>query len=231
MSLPKLSTPTYELTLPSSGKKIKYRPFLVKEHKVLLTMAEADNYEVARIVKELIRACTFEAVEVDNLAHFDIEYIFLHLRAKSIGEMVDVIVNCECGNTIETSFSLENVKIEKAQDHTNKVKLTDTYGVEMNYPGFEEVVEIFGTNDTSKVVDLIIKSIKGIYDNENYWDAREQTPEELEEFVNSMTKEQFEKIENFFVTAPKVVQVIETDCNQCGRHNESRLEGLRNFFV
>ena len=231
MALPKLNTPTFELTLPSTGKKVKYRPFLVKEHKILLTMAEADDAEVARVVSELVDVCTFNKLNVKSLPHFDIEYIFLQLRAKSISESVEVVVNCECGNKIDANFSIDDVKVEKDPKHTNKIMLTNDYGVEMNYPVFDEVVGVFASNDTSKVVELIINSVKGVFDRENYWDAKEQTREEIEEFIYSLTKEQFDKIENFFVTAPKVVQEIVTDCPACGRHNTSRLEGLSNFFV
>lgn len=194
-------------------------------------MAEADNAEVARVVKDLVDVCTFNKLKINELPHFDIEYIFLQLRAKSIGESVDVIVNCDCGTKIDASFNIDDLKVEKDAKHTNKIMLTNEYGVEMNYPLFDEVVEVFASKDTSKVVELIIKCIKGVFDKENYWDAKEQTQEEMEEFVYSLTKEQFDKIENFFVTAPKVVQVIETDCPKCGKHNVSRLEGLSNFFV
>ncbi len=231
MTLPKLNTPTFQLTLPSSGKKIKYRPFLVKEHKILLTMAEADDSEVARIVNELVDVCTFNALEIKKLPHFDIEYIFLQLRAKSISESVEVVVNCECGNKINTTFNIDNLKVEKNPKHNNKIMLDKEYGVEMNYPAFNEVVEVYASNDTNKIVDLIVRCVKGVYDNDNYWDSKDQTPKELDDFIFSLTKSQFDKIEEFFVTAPKVVQVIETDCTACGRHNISRLEGLSNFFV
>ena len=107
MALPKLDTPTYELILPSTGTKVKFRPFLVKEHKILLTMSEADNSEVARIIRELVDVCTFNSLKISELPHFDIEYIFMHLRAKSISETVEVVVNCECGEKIDTSFNIE----------------------------------------------------------------------------------------------------------------------------
>jgi hypothetical protein len=231
MALPKLESPVFELNLPSTGKKIKFRPFLVKEHKVLLTMSEAENEEVWRIIRDLVDVCTFNKLNVDELAHFDIEFIFLHLRAKSIGEQVDVILNCECGNKIETSYNIEDVKIEKKPDHSNKIQLNDTFGVEMKYPTLEKVIDVFGSNNNAKVIELILESIKGIYDTENYWDVKDHTKEELEEFVFSLTKQQFEKVEEFFVTAPKVVQTIEADCPKCGKHNVSKLEGLQNFFV
>lgn len=231
MSLPKLNTPTFELILPSTGERVKYRPFLVKEHKVLLTMAEADDEEVARVVSELVDVCTFNKLNISKLPHFDIEYIFLQLRAKSISETVDVIVNCECGNKIDATFNIDDLKVEKDPKHSNKIMLNKDYGVEMSYPVFSEVVNVFASNDTSKVIELIIKCIKGVFDSENYWDAKEQTKEEIEEFVFSLTKEQFDKIETFFVTAPKVVQIVESDCPKCKKHNTSRLEGLSNFFV
>lgn len=231
MSLPKLNTPIYELNLPSTGRAIKFRPFLVREHKILLTMSEAEDSEVARIIKELVNVCTFEKLKVEELPHFDIEYIFLHLRAKSISEKVDVIVNCDCGNKINASFNIEDVKIEKGDGHTNKILLTENVGVVMKYPSIDKVVSVFASNDNQKIVDLIIECVDGIYDEENYWEAKDQTKEELQDFIFSLTRDQFDKIERFFVTAPKVVQIIESDCNACGKHNVSRLEGLQNFFV
>lgn len=231
MALPKLDTPTYELTLPSTGKKISYRPFLVKEHKVLLTMSEAENSEVSRIIRELVDVCTFNKLNVKDLPHFDIEYIFMYLRAKSIGEAVDVVVNCECGEKIDTSFNIEDLKVVTKEGHSNKIFINSEVGIELNYPKIDDVVDVFASNDNQKVIDLIIKSIKGIFDNQDYYDAKEQTKQEIEEFVYSLTKEQFDKLEQFFVTAPKIVQTIECDCPKCGKHNVSRLEGLQNFFV
>jgi hypothetical protein len=231
MALPKLDTPTFELTLPSNGSKVKFRPFLVKEHKVLLTMSEAENNEVSRIIRELVDVCTFKQLNVDELPHFDIEYIFMFLRAKSIGESVDVIVNCECGEKIETSFNIEELKVDKPEGHSNKIMINDTVGVEMKYPNIDDVVGIFASEDNQKVIDLIITSIKAVYDADNYWETKDQTKEEVEEFIYSLTKEQFDKLEKFFVTSPKIVQHIECDCPKCGKHNVSKLEGLQNFFV
>ena len=231
MALPKLNTPTFELILPSDGSKVKFRPFLVKEHKVLLTMSEAENEEVARIIRELVDVCTFKQLKVDELPHFDIEYIFMFLRAKSIGESVDVIVNCECGEKIETSFNIEDLKVNKPEGHSNKIMINEDVGVEMRYPNIDDVVGIFQSNDNQKVIDLIITSIKAVYDSDNYWETKDQTKQELEEFVYSLTKEQFDKLEKFFVTSPKIVQNIECDCPKCGKHNVSKLEGLQNFFV
>jgi hypothetical protein len=231
MALPKLDTPTYELILPSTGDKLRFRPFLVKEHKILLTMAEADNSEVARIIRELADVCTFNSLKIKELPHFDIEYIFMHLRAKSISETVEVVVNCECGEKIDTSFNIEDLKVVKPEGHSNKIMINDEIGIELKYPNIDDVVGVFASNDNQKVIELIIKNIKSIFSNEDYWDASEQTKEEVEEFIYSLTKEQFDKVEQFFVTSPKVVQNIECDCPKCGKHNVSKLEGLQNFFV
>lgn len=231
MALPILETPTYELILPSNNKKIKYRPFLVKEHKVLLTLSEASEDEVSRMVKELVNACTFGKLQVSKLPHFDIEYIFLHLRAKSISEMVEVIINCECGNKIETSYNIEDVKIEKEAGHSNIIHLTGNYSIEMNYPVFDDVVSVISTDKTDDIVDLVAHSIKGVYSDNEYFEAQDQTEQELKDFVESFTKSQFEQIEKFFTTSPKVVQTIESDCTECGKHNVTKLTGLQNFFV
>ena len=231
MALPKLETPTYELILPSTGDKLKFRPFLVKEHKILLTMSEADNNEVARIIRELVDVCTFKALKIKDLPHFDIEYIFMHLRAKSISETVEVVVNCECGEKIDTSFNIDELKVEKPEGHSNKIMINNEIGIELKYPNIDDVVDIFATKDNQKVIDLIIRSIKAIYNQEEYWEASDQSKEEIDEFVYSLTKEQFDKLELFFVTSPKIVQTIECDCPKCGKHNISKLEGLQNFFV
>ncbi len=231
MSLPILNTPTYELNLPSTGQKVTYRPFLVKEHKVLLTMTSADDDEAGRIIRELVDVCTFNKLNVSKLPHFDVEYIFLNLRAKSIGESVEVVVNCECGNKIDASFNIDDLKVEKAQEHTNKIMVTDTIGVEMSYPVFDDIIDLFSAKNPDDVFNMIVTCINAIYDDVNYYSVEDYSNEEIEEFLYSLTKQQFEKIENFFVNSPKIVQEIETDCEKCGRHNVSRLEGLANFFV
>jgi len=231
MALPKLNTPTYELTLPSTGAKVKYRPFLVKEHKVLLTMAEAEDNEVGRIVRELVDVCTYKALVINSLPHFDIEYIFMQLRARSIGEVVEVIINCECENKIETSFNIENLQVERPEGHSNKIMVTDDIGVMLKYPSIDEVFAVFSEEGTDDIFNLVINSIVAIYNSDDYWEAKDQTKEEIEEFIYSLTKEQFSKLEVFFTSSPKIVQTIECDCPVCGKHNVSRLEGLQNFFV
>jgi len=232
MALPKLEVPTYELVQPSTGKKIRFRPFLVKEHKVLLTMVEANESEVARIVKELVDVCTFNQLKVNDLPHFDIEYIFMMLRAKSISEKVDVVITCaNCQDTYDASFNIEDIEVEKNSSITDKVMITDNIGLQLKFPTFENVVKVFEVEDVKVMFDLVKGCIKGVFDNNNFYDINEQTDEEINEFLESLTKEQFAKIEQFFINSPKVVQKIETDCPHCNHHNFSRIQGLQNFFV
>lgn len=231
MALPKLNTPTYELKLPSSGKTVKYRPFLVKEHKILLTLKNADEVEVFRVIKDLVNICTFEELKINDLPNFDIEYIFIQLRAKSIGETLDLIINCECENKIEYTANLYDAKVVKSDKHNSKMQLTESIGIEMRYPTYEEVIKAYENNDQEDIVKLVIKCIKGIYDKKNYWHSSEHSEDELTEFVNDFTRKQFEMIEEFFLTMPKLEQTIEADCEKCGKHNVIKLEGLQSFFV
>jgi len=229
MALPILETPNYELILPSTNKKVKYRPFLVKEYKILLTTVEADVNEITRIVTELVDNCTFNKLDISKLAHFDVEYLFLNIRAKSISETADIIINCECGEKIDYTLDITNLKVVKNEKSSNKIMLTDDVGVVLRYPKFDEMITIYQNFKSESVVELLCSCIKSVYTDEQLYD--DYTKEELIEFVNSFSKNQFSMLEQFFVTMPKVVQHIEQDCPACGAHNELNLEGLQNFFV
>ena len=230
MTLPKLQTPTYELILPSTGEKIKFRPFLVKEYKILLTTLDSENEEINRVVTELVDACTFNKLKIDTLANFDIEYIFLNIRAKSIGEITNLLLNCNnCDNQISFDLNLTKAEVEKTPDHTAKINLTDKIIIEMRYPRFDEMIDIYQNFKSDRIVELLSTCIKAVYTEDTIYD--DYTKEELLEFVNSFSKDQFEMIENFFLTMPKLVQHIEQNCDKCGALNEIKLEGLQNFFV
>jgi len=232
MALPKLEVPTYELIQPSTGKKIRFRPFLVREHKILLTMSEANDDEITRIVKELVNACTFNQLRIDDLPHFDVEYIFMMLRAKSISEKVDVIVTCaNCSEKYDASFNIEDLKVINQKTSQDKVMLTDSIGVQLKYPNFTNVVKVFESDDVKVIFNLVKGCIRGVFEGDNFYDIKEQTDEEINEFLESLTKEQFTKIEEFFVNSPKVVQELDTTCPHCQHANTSRIEGLQNFFI
>jgi len=230
MALPKLETPVYELILPSTGEKKQFRPFLVKEYKILLTALESDTEEVTRIVTELVDICTFNKLDMSKLANFDIEYIFLNMRAKSIGEISNLSLKCKnCENKISIEMDLTKATVEKAADHNAKIQLTDDIILEMRYPKFEEMIDIYENFKSDKIVNLLSNCIKSVYTKDKLYD--DYTNEELQEFVNSFSKSQFDMMEKFFLTMPKLVQNIEKDCDACGTHNEIKIEGLQNFFV
>ena len=230
MALPKLETPTYELILPSTGEKIKYRPFLVKEYKILMTGLESDFEEIHRLVVDLVDACTFNLLKVDELSNFDVEYLFLNMRAKSIGEIANLNLKCDaCENTMDIELDVTKATVEKSEGHTNKIFITDNICIEMRYPKFEEMIEIYQNFNSDKIVELLCDCIKSVYTDKQYYE--DYTKEELKEFVNSFSKSQFEKMEQFFLTMPKVCQVIEKTCPSCGKENKLKLEGLQNFFV
>ena len=229
--LPKLETPTYTLTIPSTGEEIVYRPFLVKEHKILLTLKDSDEKEVSRILKELINSCTFNKIDVNKLTFFDIEYFFINLRAKSIGEIVEVLVRCtNCEEQFDASFNLLDAKTIN-NDQSNKIKLDNEYGVVLKYPDLQEIAKMFSQEDGYDIVDLIIDSIEGIYTEQDYWDAMSSSREEIKEFIESLTQQQFKNIEQFYTNLPKVVLDFKSECTHCNHVNETRLSGLMNFFI
>ena len=231
MALPRLETPTYELILPSTNKKIKYRPFLVREYKILLTSIEADVNEISRIVTDLVDNCTFNKLDINKLAHFDVEYLFLNIRAKSISETSDIIINCSCGEKIEHTIDLTKISVEKNKEISNKVMLSDSAGVILRYPKFDEMLDIHNNVNSEKIVGLITDCIDAVFTKDDYFDSTSYSKQELNDFVNTFTKKQFDKLEEFFRKIPKVVQRIEKNCPTCGTNNVVDLEGIQNFFV
>jgi len=232
MAFPKLETPTYEIVVPSSNEKIRYRPFLVKEYKILLTALETDADEIHRIIKELVYSCTFEKLNVDTLPNFDLEYLFLNIRAKSIGEISNLSLTCQnCSDKVLFQLDMTKAKIVRDEKHSKKIQIQDDVILEMRYPTFQENVDILKQFGTDKLVDLVCFCIDGVYTKDTFIKTSEYSKEELIEFVNSFSKEQFEKLEYFFLTTPKVVQEIKETCTKCGTVNETSLEGLENFFV
>jgi hypothetical protein len=231
MSLPLLETPNYELTLPSTGKKIKYRPFLVKEYKILLTSMDADVTEISRIVTELVDACTFKELDIKKLASFDIEYIFLNIRARSISETTDIFVNCVCGEKIDHTIDLTKIEVDMGNQPDSKIMLSDDIGVVMRYPKFNETLEIYENINSEKVLKLVCECVDAVFTKKDYFDRSSFSELELQDFVESFTKKQFDKLEEFFQHLPKIVHHIEADCPACGKTNKVDLEGLQNFFV
>jgi len=231
MALPKLDIPTFELTLPSSDKKVKYRPFLVKEQKLLMMLQNADKDEIDRIVEELVNTCTFETLDVKNLPSVDIEYLFLNIRARSISEVFEFIINCDCGTQIDAEANIDEIKIEKSVQHTSKILVTDNLGFEFKYPHFREVFSVYADQSIDNIFNLVLSCIKAVYTPEEYVEVDESNREELKEMLEKLTKAQFEKLEEFFVTMPKLIQHVKKTCPACGAENEVQIKGLDNFFV
>lgn len=232
MALPKLEVPTYSVKLPSSGQNVVYRPFLVKEHKILLTLMESETEEISRVVTDLVDACTFNKLDVNKLASFDIEYLFLLLRARSIGETMDLIMTCKnCSHKNEVTVNLLDAKVNKSDNHSNIVKIGEDLSIVMKYPKIKDTLYFFKNNNQEEIFDFVVNSIDSVILNDEVFDAKEQTKEELDIFVNSMTKDQFDKLEEFFTSMPKLTQTISKVCDNCNHNNETVLEGLENFFV
>ena len=236
MALPMNSTPLYKIQIPSTGKEITFRPFLVREEKALLLSQQSESTEImVNTLKEIIQNCVKEPINIDSLAIFDYEYLFTQIRAKSVGEMVDLMFTCaHCeqeNNKVKMSIDLTKIPIVKDPDHSNKIPLFDDVGVLMNYPSLDTFKKAEGKEeDLNVVMDVVIDCIEAIYKSDEMFYAKEQTREELEDFVMNLTKEQFDKIEKFFVTVPKYKQDIEFDCPACGEHNFSTVEGPASFF-
>ena len=239
MPLPKINTPTYELELPSTGKKIKYRPFLVKEEKILLMALESEDMkQISNGIIQILNDCIMtRGVKVQTLATFDIEYLFLNVRAKSVGETVEVNVTCpDDGETaVEMEIEIDSIKVQKNKDHKNIIKLDDKYSMKLRYPSFDQFIDNnFEVNDNvsdvNKSLDMITSCIEMVYDEEESWSASDCSKKELAEFVDQLNSKQFKQIETFFTTMPKLSHTIVVKNPNTDVESEVVLEGLASFF-
>ena len=237
MPLPKISTPSYELVIPSTKKKVKIRPFLVKEEKVLIIAMESnDTKQIANAVKDVLKACILtRGVKVESLATFDIEYLFLNIRGKSVGEEVDVMVTCpDDGETqVPATINLDEIKVQIDAKHSRDIKLDDDYTLRMKYPSMEEFVKTnfdstnISVDDTFK---LIASCIEQVYSEEESWAGTDCTKKELSEFVESLSSKQFKDVEEFFDTMPKLSHKMTVTNPKTQVESEVNLEGLQSFF-
>ena len=238
MPLPTISTPTYELVLPSSNKKIKYRPFLVKEEKILiLAMESQDTKQIARAVKDVISHCILSrGIKVEKLATFDIEYLFLNIRGKSVGEQIEVMVTCpdDSKTQVPMSINVDNIKVKTDEKHSTDIILDDVYTLRMKYPSLNEFIKNnFGAMQEMNVddtFDLIASCIDQVYSEEESRASEECTKKELTTFVESLNSSQFKKVENFFETMPKLSHTVQVTNPNTKVESEIKIEGLQNFF-
>ena len=239
MPLPKINTPTYELTLPSNNKKVRYRPFLVREEKILvLAMESGDQKQITDAIVEIINDCLLtKNVDVAKLPTFDIEYLFLNVRSKSVGETVEVNVTCpdDGKTTVETSINIDDIKDKKDKGHKMIIKLDDKYSMKLKYPSIDQFIENnfdFDNADTnvSQALSMLSTCIDMIYDQEESWDASESTKEELGEFIDQLNTKQFKEVEQFFKTMPKLTHTLKVKNPNTDVESEVVLEGLVSFF-
>ena len=241
MPLPKINTPTYELTLPSNRKKVKYRPFLVREEKILVLALESeDQKQITDAIIQIIGDCLItKNIDVTKLPTFDIEYLFLNVRSKSVGETVEVNVTCpDDGKTkVETSINIDDIKVVKDKNHKLIVQLDDKYSMKLKYPSLDQFIEnnfdfeMAAPNESvSAAMSMLSSCIDMIYDEEESWDASESTKEELDEFIDQLNTKQFQLVEEFFRTMPKLSHTLKVTNPQTGVESEVILEGLASFF-
>jgi hypothetical protein len=239
MPLPKISTPTYELELPSTEQSIKYRPFLVKEEKLLVIALESeDTKQITNAIKTVIKNCILtKDIKVENLPTFDIEFLFLNIRGKSVGEQVDVNIICPDDNetNVSVSINLDDIKVLKNEDHTNKIKVDPTIMMEMKYPSLEQFIknnfDFNNQNAMDQSFDLIASCIDKIYTEDEVWSTSDVTKKEVTEFLESMNSSQFKDIEKFFETMPKLSHKIQITNPKTKVESEVVLEGLASFFA
>ena len=237
MALPKPPVPTYELELPSNGKTIKYRPFLVNEEKVLLMAMESeDEKQITNAVKDIVKACVLtRGVKIEDLASFDIEYLFLNIRGKSVGEEVKMKITCSDDNETQVDYVLDlsTVKVQKDPTHTNKIMLDDSNGIIMKYPGVDQFIQtqiMMKSLNAEEVFDIIVDSVYQIFSGDDVYEAKTTPKKEVEDWLGGLTSKQFEKIKDFFATMPKLLHTFKLTNPNTEVESEYTIEGLVNFF-
>tara|TARA_B100001093_G_C26726931_1_gene970388 strand:+ start:505 stop:1218 length:714 start_codon:yes stop_codon:yes gene_type:complete len=237
MPLPKIVTPSFELTLPSTGKKIKYRPFLVKEEKILILAIESNSMkDITRSIKDILKNCILtKAIKVDELPTFDIEYLFLNIRARSIGESIDLVITCpdDEKTKVNSTIYIDEIQVKKNDEHDINIKIDDTYTMKMKYPSLDQFIDenfVFeGQSDNS--FEIIASCIDMVYSEEEAWEAKDCSKKELLEFVEQLNSMQFKQIEKFFDTMPQLSHEIEVENPNTKVKSTVLLEGLASFFA
>ena len=237
MPLPKISTPTYDLVLPSNGKKIKYRPFLVREEKVLILALESqDIKQISNAVKSTLKSCVqTRGVKIDDLPSFDIEYIFLNVRAKSVGESLDLVITCPDDNetTVNAQIYTDDIEVVKDPEHDNEVPLDAKLTLKMKYPSMDQFIKSnfdIGDATSDEAFDIVASCIDTIYDDSDVWSASDCTKKELVEWVGDLNTAQFKEVEKFFNTMPKLSHTMKVTNPKTKVESEVTLEGLASFF-
>ena len=244
MALPKIDVPIYSIKLLSNDNTLKFRPFTVKEEKLFLMANESEELDtVVDTIKQVINNCLLDEFDVDSLPLFEVEHIFLNIRAKSISEIVNLKYKCnntisaegeeekKCGNIVEIDLNILDIKPEKQENHSNKIEITENLGMLMKYPSFQTLKMFNPASEFDAIMDMTIDCIEYIYDKDSIYYAKDSTREELVEFIESMQNKDLDKIRLFFETMPKMRKDIDFKCNKCGHEEIIEVEGIQNFFV
>jgi hypothetical protein len=241
--LPKIDVPVYEIKLPSNGQPIKFRPFTVKEEKLFLMAYESEDvkYSVDTII-QVLNNCVISDIDVKDLPTFDIEYLFLNLRARSVGEVVKLKYRCnndvnteegvkKCNSSVEMELNVLQIEPTRDVNHNNKIEISDNLGIVMKYPKIGLIKDNTNVEDFNIILELIINCIDYIYDENNVYYAKDSSKEELTEFLDSLQSKDLEKIKEFFDTMPKLKKKVDFRCNKCGYEENIELEGIQSFFA
>ena len=233
MALPKINTTLYDLELPSSGKTVEYRPFLVREEKILLLALEGgEEKEMSRAIKQIITQCVLtEGFDVNKIAMVDLEYLFLNIRGKAVGDISTISFKHECGEVIKLDIDLTKVEVIQNKNHSDLVQITDDIMVRLSPPSIDDVIGAGNTNQIDLVIKIIRSSLLEIIQGEEIFSAQDHTKEELDEFVNSLNSGQFKKLQEYYESLPKLKQDVEYTCKKCGNTEIETLEGLASFFA
>ena len=244
MALPKLDVPIFTVDLPLTKTKLRYRPFLVKEEKLLLIAVESDDEQtIMDSIKQIINNCCLDEIDTDSLPITDLEYFFLHLRARSIGEIVDLQYRCnnkvkneegqevECGNNVKIKVNVLEIQPTFNEKHTNKIELTKNLGIVMKYPNFSLIDKVKSTNDVDQILNIVTNCVDYIYDADSIYYRKDISDEELSEFIENLTQKQFAKVQEFFETVPAIKKELDFKCNKCHYEEKIMVEGIQNFFA
>ncbi len=235
MALPVINAATYETNIPSTGRAVKYRPYLVKEEKILMIALESqDQKAVLRAVKDVIKSCVFDDIDINNLAMFDVEHLFIALRSKSVGEGIDVNIKCEeCDGENQQSVDLNLIEPPTIEEDNKNIMLTDNVGVTMRYPSYSDMnnVDAEELQSVKGAMELMTTCIDSVFDEESVHKGSDQSKKEMTEFVENLNSDQFKKISDWFEKMPSISHTIVFDCISCKAHNEQELRGLQSFFT
>jgi hypothetical protein len=233
MALPKLEIPTYPIEVPSLNKQVDFRPFLVKEEKVLMIAQETESQnQLLPVIKNIVKACSFDKLDPDDCSATDLEFLFLRLRAKSVGETVEINIKCqECGEYTKVKINLNDIEVTKVDDISNKIEITDSIGMVLKSLSLRETEKIDDKDAENAFNQTIIYSIESIYDADSVYPASESTEKELIEFIDSLSHSHLEKIQAYIQNIPKLEYLVKFKCEACGHENEIVLEGLESFFA